>query len=84
MYSKKSTIKNSTSGKINFHASLTKQRSLLLQSAQEFIKDTNGVQLCFADSHGNLKVKLTNDKNFAFDSIQSLGSILDYNLPRLL
>ena len=39
---------------LNFHVSLTKEQSNLLEKAQIHINGIGGVRFCFADPNGNL------------------------------
>ena len=68
--------------KINFHVSLTKYRSDLLHETNTYIpKNANGEKnFCFADSHGHLKIKFSDNKNVGYDSFQSFLEALDKKL----
>ena len=76
---KKNDILNITNEKVNFHVSLTKYRSDLLHETNTYVsKNANGkVKFCFADSHGDLKSKFSDNKNVSYDSLQSFLEALD-------
>ena len=82
LFARKKDILNITNKKINFHVSLTKYRSDLLHETNTFVsKNTNGeVKFCFADSHENLKIKFSDNKNVGYDLFQSFLEALDKKL----
>ena len=73
LFARKKDILNITNKKINFHVSLTKYRSDLLHETNTYVsKNASGeVKFCFADSHRNLKIKFSDNKNVGYDSFQS-------------
>ena len=73
LFARKKDILNITNKKINFHVSLTKYRLDLLHETNTYVsKNASGeVKFCFADSHGNLKIKFSDTKNVGYDSFQS-------------
>ena len=64
------------------HVSHTKYRSDLLHETNNYVsKRANGkVNFCFADRHGNLKIKFSDNKNASDDSFQSFLVALDKKL----
>ena len=73
LHAKRKMIYEKSKQTINFHVSLTKERSTLLEKAQNRIYGIRGVKFCFANPNSNLKVKFDDNKNISFDSIQSLS-----------
>ena len=65
---------------MNFHVSLTKEQSTLLEKSQIHINGIGGVKSCFSDPNGNLKVKFGDNKNTSFDSIQSFSQSIEEKL----
>ena len=55
-------------------------RSNLLEKAQKHIQNLQGTKFCFADPNYNLKVKFNGNKNINFDSLESLGNIIERKL----
>ena len=82
LFARKKDILNITNKKVNFHVNLTKYRSDLLHETNTFVsKNTNGeVKFCFADSHENLKIKFSDNKNVGYDLFQSFLEALDKTL----
>ena len=82
LFTRKKDILNITNKKINFHVSLTEYRSDLLHETNTCVsKNANGeVKFCFVDSHGNLKIKFSDNKNVGYDSFQSFLEVLDKKL----
>ena len=75
-----SYIYNNSNKKIKFHVSLTKHRSDLPEKAQNHIRNLQGIRFCFTDPNGNLKVKFYDNKNINFDSLESLGNVIERKL----
>ena len=66
---------------MDFHVSLTKPRSDLVEKANELVKPKPGISFCFADTNKNLKVKFKKtNNNITFDNLESLQKIIDKNL----
>ena len=76
LYSQKKKIYRPTNQKINFHISLTKQRSNLLKETNNYIKNDENIKFCFPDSNGNLKVKFADNHNVSFNISQSFLIVL--------
>ena len=68
--------------KVNFHVSFTKYRSDLLHETNTYVpKNANGkIKFCFADSHRDLKIKFSDNKNIDYDSFESFLEALDEKL----
>ena len=75
--SQKKKIHRSTNRKINFHVSLTKHRSDLLQETNNYIKNDDCIKFYFPDSNGNFKVKFAGNQNVSFDTFQSFLTVLE-------
>ena len=58
----------------------SKYRSDLLEKAQNHIWNLQGIKFCFADPNGNLEVKFKDNKNMNFDSLESLGNVIERKL----
>ena len=71
---------NNSNKKIKFHVSLTKLRTDLLEKAQNHIRNLQEIKFCFADPNDNLKVKFNDNKNINFDSLESLGNVIERRL----
>ena len=80
LFSEKNELYNNSNKKIKFHVSLTKHRLDLLEKAQNYIRNLKGIKFCFADPNGNLKVRFNDNKNMNFDSLESLGNIIERKL----
>ena len=80
LFFKKNELYSNSNKKIKFHASLTKLRSDPLEKAQNHIRNLQGIKFCFADPNGNLKVKFNDNKNMNFDSLESLGNVIERKL----
>ena len=80
LFSKENELYNNSNKKIKFHVSLTKLRSDLLEKAQNHIRNLQGIKFWFADPNGNLKVKFNDNKNMNFDSLESLGNVIERKL----
>ena len=52
----------------------------MLKKAQNHIQNLQGIKFCFADLNGNLKVKFNDNKNMNFDSLESLGNVIERKL----
>ena len=59
---------------------LTRHRGSVLHESIDFVKDINGVEFTYANIHGDLRVRLTNEydgkNDFQFTSIQELNQML--------
>ena len=80
LFSKKNELYNNSNKKIKFHVSLTELKLDLLEKAQNHIRNLQGIKFCFADPNGNLKVKFNDNKNMNFDSLESLGNLIERKL----
>ena len=52
----------------------------MLEKAQNHIRNLQGIKFCFADPNGNLKVKFKDNRNIKFDSLESLGNVIERKL----
>ena len=80
LYAKQKMIYEKSKQTMNFHVSLTKEQSTLLEKSQIHINDICGVKFCFSDPNGNLKVNFDDNKNTSFDSIQSFSQSIEEKL----
>ena len=80
LYAKRKMIYEKSKQTMNFHVSLTKEQSTLLEKSQIHINGIGGVKFCFSDPNGNLKVKFGDNKNTSFDSIQSFSQSIEEKL----
>ena len=75
-YQKRKLLTNDV--KIGVH--LTRHRGSVLHDSIDFVKDINGVEFAYANIHGDLRVRLTDEydgrDDFEFTSIQELKEIL--------
>ena len=80
LYAKRKMIYERSKQIMNFHVSLTKNRSTLLEKTRTRINIVRGVKFCSADPNGILKVKFDDNKSISFDSIQSLSRSVEEKL----
>ena len=67
----------------NFYVSFTKYiDQIFLRKTNNYVsKNANRkVKFCFADSHGNLKIKFSDNKNVSYDTLQLFLEALDKKL----
>ena len=68
---------------LNFHVSFTKNiHQIFLRKTNNYVsKNANRkVKFCFGDSHGNLKIKFSDNKNVSYDTLQLFLEELDKKL----
>ena len=56
----------------------TRKSNFMLEKAQNHIRDLQGIN--FADPNDNLKVEFNDNKNMNFDSLGSLGNVIERKL----
>ena len=82
LFGRKKDILNISDKKADFRVSLRKYRSGLLHETNTYVSKNNNaeVKFCFSNSHGNSKIKFSDNKNTGYDSFQLFLEALDKKL----